>query len=104
MIASILIILILVFIAILGVINVYLLKLYEHKDDKGWNNVTYCKILIIFGLTLCQAQAFMVSLDVANAVDPLSTNGINMLLLWTIVYAIVLLMITILLPYAMFFY
>ena len=104
MIASILIILILVFIAILSIINVYLLKLYCHKDDKGWKKSLYSKILIVIGLTLCQAQAFMVSLDVANSVDPLKTNGINMLLLWIIVYAVVLLMVSILLPYAIFFY
>ncbi len=104
MIVSILIILILAFIAILAVVNVYILKLYCHKDDKGWTNVLYCKILIVAGLTLCQAQAFMVSLDVANSVDPLSTNGIDMLTLWSIVYVVIILMVSILLPFALFFY
>ena len=68
MVAPLYIILILVFIALLSIINVYLLKLYCHRDDKGWKKATYCKVLIVFGLTLCQAQALMVPLDVANAV------------------------------------
>lgn len=40
--------------------------MYCHPDDKGWGNVVYCKILVVAGLTLCQAQALMVPLDVAN--------------------------------------
>lgn len=104
MIAWILIVLILVFIAILALINLYLYKLYRHKDDKGWNHSLISKIFIVLGLTLCQAQAFMVSLDVANSVDPLVTDGINMLLLWSIAYFVVLLMVSILIPYAIFFY
>ncbi len=68
MVAPLYIILILVFIGILSVINVYLLKLYCHRDDKGWKKYIYCKVLIVLGLTLCQAQALMVPLDVANAV------------------------------------
>jgi len=68
MVAPLYIILILIFMAILCIINVYLLKLYCHRDDKGWKKSVYCKVLIVFGLTLCQAQALMVPLDVANAV------------------------------------
>lgn len=104
MFASILIILILVFIALLAIINIYLLKFYCHREDKGWNKYFYCKILILLGLTLCQAQAFMVSLDVANSTDPLRTDGINMIVLWQIVYIVVLLMVSVFLPYALFFY
>ncbi len=60
------IVLIVVFLIILLGINIYLLALYCHPDDKGWGNVLYCKILVVLGLTLCQAQALMVPLDVAN--------------------------------------
>ena len=55
-----------IFIFILLAVNVYLLTLYVHTDDKGFRTALYCKILVIFGLTLCQAQALLVPLDVAN--------------------------------------
>jgi hypothetical protein len=63
---ALLIVLTLIFIIILFAINIYILALYCHSDDKGWGNVIYCKILVVVGLTLCQAQALMVPLDVAN--------------------------------------
>lgn len=71
------IVLIVVFIIILLAVNIYLLALYCHPDDKGWGNVVYCKILVVAGLTLCQAQALMVPLDVANE-SSLITGGLNM--------------------------
>jgi LMBR1 domain-containing protein 1 len=58
--------LIALFIIVLFGVNIYLLALYVHPDDKGWGNALYCKILVVIGLTLCQAQALMVPLDVAN--------------------------------------
>ena len=61
-----LIVLIVVLTIILLGVNVYLLALYVHSDDKGWGTAIYCKVLVILGLTLCQAQALMVPLDVAN--------------------------------------
>jgi hypothetical protein len=101
MVAPLYIILILIFIGILGVVNVYLLKLYCHRDDKGWKKYIYCKVLIVLGLTFCQAQALMVPLDVGNAV---ALESASLLSLWTFVYIIILLMVSIFLPYAMFFY
>lgn len=70
---ALLIVLIVLFIIILLGVNIYLLALYCHPDDKGWGNVVYCKILVVLGLTLCQAQALMVPLDVANDSALLST-------------------------------
>ena len=99
-----LIALIVVFIIILFGVNIYLLILYCHPDDKGWGNVIYCKILVVLGLTLCQAQALMVPLDVANDSALINTSGIDMLTFWTALYIIILVMITILIPYALFFY
>lgn len=98
------IILIILFVIILTGINIYLLALYCHPDDKGWGNVVYCKILVVVGLTLCQAQALMVPLDVANESALLMEGGLDMQAFWTFLYITVLIMITILLPYALFLY
>ncbi len=100
---ALLIILIIVFIIILAGVNIYILALYCHPDDKGWGNVVYCKILVIVGLTLCQAQALMVPLDVANE-GALLPGGINMFAFWTFLYIIVLFMISVFIPFALFFY
>lgn len=98
------IVLIIVFILVLTAINIYLLALYCHPDDKGWGNVVYCKILVVAGLTLCQAQALMVPLDVANESALLSEGGLDMRVFWTVIYIVVLVMISVLLPYALFLY
>jgi hypothetical protein len=50
----------LVFVVILLAINIYLLALYVHTDDKGFGTALYCKVLVVLGLPLCQAQALMV--------------------------------------------
>lgn len=88
---------------ILLAINIYLLILYIHPDDKGWGTALYCKILVIIGLTLCQAQALMVPLDVANR-SAVVSNAMDMKAFWFFLYIIVLIFITILIPYAIFLY
>jgi len=88
---------------ILLAVNIYLLILYIHPDDKGWGTAWYCKILVILGLTLCQAQALMVPLDVANQSAVIS-DSMNMRDFWYFLYIIVLIFITILIPYAIFLY
>jgi hypothetical protein len=92
-----------IFVIILLAINIYLLALYIHSDDRGFGTALYCKILVIFGLTLCQAQALMVPLDVANA-SALDPTGIDMKSFWYFVYSTVLIFICLLMPFAMFFY
>jgi LMBR1 domain-containing protein 1 len=92
-----------VFVAILIAINIYLLAYYVHSDDKGWGTALYCKVLVVLGLTLCQAQALMVPLDVAN-VSNLDLEGIDMKSFWFFVYIIVLTFVCLLLPFALFFY
>ena len=79
------------------------MALYVHPDDKGWGTALYCKILVILGLTLCQAQALMVPLDVANR-SALLPDAINMTAFWFFLYIIVLIFVTILLPYSIFLY
>lgn len=88
---------------VLLAINIYLLILYIHPDDKGWGTAVYCKILIVLGLTLCQAQALMVPLDVANR-SAIITDGIDMAAFWFFLYIIVLIFICVLMPYSIFFY
>lgn len=88
---------------VLLAVNIYLLILYIHPDDKGWGNALYCKLLVILGLTLCQAQALMVPLDVANR-SAIVNNAIDMRAFWFFLYIIVLVFITVLIPYAIFLY
>ena len=92
-----------IFVLILLGINVYLLAFYVHSDDKGFGTALYCKVLVVLGLTLCQAQALMVPLDVANA-SAIDSNGIDMKGFWYFVYMLVLIFICLLLPFALFFY
>lgn len=88
---------------VLLAVNIYLLILYIHPDDKGWGSAIYCKILVVLGLTLCQAQALMVPLDVANR-SAVVASGLDMRAFWFFMYIIVLVFITVLLPYAIFLY
>lgn len=92
-----------IFVIILLAINIYLLALYVHSDDKGFGTALYCKILVVFGLTLCQAQALLVPLDVANA-SAIDQNGIDMKGFWYFIYATVIIFICFLMPFALFFY
>ncbi len=98
-----LIVLIVVLSIILLGVNFYLLALYVHPDDKGWGTAVYCKILVILGLTLCQAQALMVPLDVANRAAILE-DTIDMAAFWFFIYIIVLAFVCVLIPYAIFLY
>ena len=98
-----LIVLIVVLTIILLGVNVYLLALYVHSDDKGWGTAIYCKVLVILGLTLCQAQALMVPLDVANR-SALLSNALDMTAFWFFLDIIVLIFVSLLIPYAIFLY
>jgi len=100
---AVLIILAILFVLILFAINIYILALYVHVDDKGFGTALYCKILVVLGLTLCQAQALLVPLDVANN-SAQNDYGIDMKGFWLFVYATVLIFITLLMPFALFFY
>lgn len=100
---ALLIALTLIFVFILLAVNFYLLSHYVHTDDKGLATALYAKILVVMGLTLCQAQALLVPLDVANN-SAFDLQGIDMKSFWYFVYLIVLLFICILLPLASFYY
>ena len=100
---AILIILSIAFTFILIAVNIYLLALYVHTDDKGWGTAIYCKVLVVLGLTLCQAQALMVPLDVANE-SSVSADSLDMKGFWYFLYIIILIFVCLLIPYAIFFY
>lgn len=101
---ALLVILTLIFVAVLIAINIYILKVYEHTDDKGFFNSLYCKILIIMGSTLFQAQALLVPLDVANESAGFSPGGLDMKSFWYFLYLVLIVFVCFLLPYALFFY
>ena len=98
-----LIILIVVMTIILLAVNIYLLALYIHPDDKGWGTAIYCKVLVVVGLTLCQAQALMVPLDVPNR-SAIVEDALDMKAFWFFLYIVVILFVTIFMPYAIFLY
>lgn len=91
---------------ILLAVNAYILSLYLHPDDKGIWRAPYGKIIIVLGLTICQAQALLVPLDVAfkSNYPNLWTNQLNMSTLWLILYIALLVLICLLIPFAIFFY
>ena len=92
-----------IFVFILIAINIYILILYVHSDDKGWGTALYCKILVVVGLTLCQAQALLIPLDVANN-SAQNDGGIDMKGFWLFIYMTVIIFICLLMPFALFFY
>lgn len=92
-----------IFTIILIGINIYILALYSHTEDKGFGTALYCKLLVVIGLTLCQAQALMVPLDVAN-LSAIDESGIGMKGFWYFIYLLVLILICLLMPFALFFY
>lgn len=92
-----------IFTIILIGINIYVLALYSHTEDKGFGTALYCKLLVVIGLTLCQAQALMVPLDVAN-LSAIDESGIGMKGFWYFIYLLVLILICLLMPFALFFY
>ncbi|GMH95009.1 hypothetical protein TL16_g13056 [Triparma laevis f. inornata] len=96
---------------ILLVINVYLIVLYQHPDDK--NEALLPKILILIGFTIAQGSVLLLPLDVANnegyagcssGFDTDSCGGLNMNLLWEIIYITILVYVTFFIPFAIFYY
>lgn len=83
-------------------INFYLITLFTHRDDKGWTKKAVYKIIVILGLTLCQAQTLMIPLDVANvsAIE----NYLHLGYFWLFVYGIIALFIVFIIPFAIFLY
>jgi len=87
---------------VLLIVNVYLLAIYIHPDDKGFGTSILPKILVVLGLTLAWGQVFMVPLDVANSRG--EGGGLDMDLFWKIILMMDAILLIILIPFAYFRY
>eukprot|EP01016_Furgasonia_blochmanni_P033063 TRINITY_DN3424_c0_g2_i4.p1 TRINITY_DN3424_c0_g2~~TRINITY_DN3424_c0_g2_i4.p1 ORF type:complete len:483 (+),score=109.01 TRINITY_DN3424_c0_g2_i4:66-1514(+) len=75
---------------------------YCHPEDQGFGASWFCKALVIAGLTLSWAQVLMLPLDVANSRG--TGGGFEMDVMWLWTYGGVWIFVTLLIPFAMFFY
>lgn len=88
---------------ILLAVNCYILFLYLHPDDKGIFRAPYAKIIIVLGLSICQAQALLVPLDVAFKAN-INTGVFEMGTFWMVLYGALLAFVCVFIPMAIFFY
>jgi len=87
---------------VLLLVNIYLLAIFIHPDDKGFGTSIFPKIVVVLGLTLAWGQVFMVPLDVANSRG--DGGGINMDVFWKIVLIADAIFLVFLIPFAIFRY
>jgi len=105
-----LIISILIAVAILAVVSFYLLVHFQHPDDK--NDAYFPKFVVLTGFVLAGCTVLLLPLDVANndgyaGCDGYNTKvcgGLNMNLLWQIMYMITLVYLVFFIPFSVFFY
>ena len=99
-------ILTLIMMIIVGIIliisNIYILLYFSHPDDRtsciGW----FLKILVILGLTLAWFQVLLLPLDVNNIRT--FGSGLNMKVLWYILFISIIVYVLILFPISSSFY
>lgn len=96
-----LIIITIIIAVLLVLVNIYLLAIYCHPDDNEFGASLVCKILVVLGLTLAWAQVLLLPLDVGNT---RANGGLDMITFWYAIYGAAALCITILLPFAIFYY
>lgn len=98
-------------VAFLIPINIYILVLWQHPDDK--NEAYFPKALVIFGLTLAQGAVLFLPLDVANNAGNVECDqswsdafcgALNMALAWEIIFYMIFIMAFFMIPYTIFFY
>jgi len=95
---------------ILLLCNVYVLVHFQHPADK--NEALFPKFLVLIGFTLAQVTVLLLPLDVANkegyagcdGFDTEVCGGLNMELIWEIVYVAILVYVVVLIPFAIFYY
>lgn len=105
-----LIVAIVVAICVLLVAGVYLLVYYQHPDDH--NDAYVPKIVVILGFVLAGVTVLLLPLDVANnegyagcaGYDTQICGGLNMDLLWSIVFWLIPIWTFILIPFMTFYY
>lgn len=95
---------------ILTIIALYLLVHYQHPDD---NNEAYLpKLVVIFGFVLAGSTVLMLPLDVANnegyagceGYDTAFCGGLNMEVMWSIVFWAIPIWVFVLIPFSTFYY
>ena len=99
-------ILTLIMMIIVGIVllisNIYILLYFSHPDDRtncvGW----FLKILVIIGLTLAWFQVLLLPLDVNNIRT--FGSGLNMKILWYILFISIIIYVLILFPISSSFY
>jgi LMBR1 domain-containing protein 1 len=84
-------------------VNVYLLRLYLHPEDKRWNQAPYAKVIVILALTFCQVQALLIPLDVVNQ-SIITGSVISMSVFWQTFYLTLCIFLCVFVPLAILFY
>lgn len=97
-----LIILCIVVAGLLFLVNLYLMAIYSHSDDKNTCTVIFCKIVIVLTLLQCQLQQLMLTLDASNSRS--FGSGLNLTIMWEIFFMSVWSNLGFLLPLAVFLY
>lgn len=96
--------------SILLVVGLYFLVKYQHPDDK--NDAYIPKLVVWLGFVLAGATVLMLPLDVANnegyagcaGFDTKFCGGLNMTLLWDIIYWSIPVWVFVLIPLSTFYY
>ena len=87
---------------VLLISNIYILLYFSHPDDRtscaGW----FLKILVIIGLTLAWFQVLLLPLDVNNIRT--FGSGLNMKILWYILFISIIIYVLILFPISSSYY
>ena len=96
-----LIIVTILFAIITVLINIYLLALYCHPEDKGLGTTGFSQAVVVLGLTLSWAIVLMLPLDVGNS---RGDGDMDMYNFWLAMFMIIAFVIAILIPSAIYFY
>eukprot|EP01006_Ploeotia_vitrea_P022926 TRINITY_DN55354_c0_g1_i2.p1 TRINITY_DN55354_c0_g1~~TRINITY_DN55354_c0_g1_i2.p1 ORF type:complete len:395 (-),score=166.08 TRINITY_DN55354_c0_g1_i2:455-1639(-) len=86
--------------AVLLAACVMLLAYFGHPDDR--NEALFPKVVTVFGLWLAFASVLVLPYDVSNSRG--EGGGLRVDILWQIIYMLVAIMVTVLIPFAFFFY
>lgn len=105
-----LIVVMVVALVILLVASLYFLVYYSHPDDK--NDAYFPKLVVVLGFVLAGATVLLFPLDVANnegyagcqGYDTALCGGLNMELLWSIVFWAIPIFCFVLIPFMTFYY
>lgn len=100
----------LVILVLLVIVGIYLLVNFSHPDDKS--DAYFPKFVVLIGFVLAGSVVLLLPLDVANregypgcgGYDTKLCGGLNMELLWNIMYILVLVWLILFIPFSTFYY